>query len=372
MTITGNPFGLTSGAAARTFTTSDGNGGVLVCFLPGSLIMTPRGEVPVEQLQAGDEVIALEHGVPSGRRLVWVGSRTVIPAGDADTMPIRIRAGALADGVPHTDLLVTPEHCLLLDGRLVPARMLVNGRSVVVETGLDAFVAHHIETEPHAIILANGVMTESYLDTGNRATMRSGSGVVVRFPTAAKTWAQDAAAPLGVERDVVEPLWQAINARAEAAGLPETSSLPTTEDAGIALLTATGRRIAPLYVMRDKAVFLVPGTLAEARLLSRTARPSDIVGPFVDDRRQLGLLVGSVSVSGTGWLRTLQNHLSAEDLPGWHACETAEARWTTGDALLPLIPDASSATLLVEIEILGGGPYPLAPERLAHRSAIAA
>ena len=74
---------------------------------------------------------------------------------------MRIRADAFAPGIPSRDLLITPEHCVLVDNRLVPARMLVNGSSIVRETGLHRFTVHHVECDRHASILSEGLATAS-------------------------------------------------------------------------------------------------------------------------------------------------------------------------------------------------------------------
>ena len=367
-TLAGNPFGITVAAgrasAVKTFPMSD-RSGVLTCFLPGVMIATPDGERAVETLRAGDAVLAVEHGRQVIRRLVWAGSDPVVVPDDrceAERLPVRIRRDALADGVPHADLLVTPEHCLLLEGRFVPARMLVNGRSVVIETEMRSYTAHHIETEPHAIIMANGAPTESYLETGSRS-LRTSAGIVVRPLTMAKSWARDAAAPLEVSRDVVEPLWQALATRAERLGCPaiHAAAAALTDEADVRLVSEEGGEILPLCMHDGRALFLVPGTLGAAWLRSRSARPCEVIGPFVDDHRELGLLVGEVTVWKLESRRLLRHHLAIKTLIGWHAPETDHCRWTDGNALLPLAPDPDASTLLVELQILGGGPYPVEP-----------
>ncbi len=369
-TLAGNPFDITvapgRASGVTTFPMSDGGSSVLTCFLPGVLIATPDGERAVETLRAGDSVLAIEHGRQVIRRLVWAGSQPVaVPEDDrcpSNPLPVRIRRDALADGVPHTDLLVTPEHCLLLDGRLVPARMLVNGRSILIEIGMRDYTAYHVETEPHAIIMANGAPTESYLDTGNRS-LRTAAGIVVRRPTATKSWARDAAAPLEVSREIVEPLWQALAARAERLGCPaiRAAAATLTDEPDLCLVSEEGGEILPLCVHDGRALFLVPGTLGAAWLRSRSARPCEAIGPFVDDRRQLGLLVGEVAVWKLESRRLLRHHLAIKTLIGWHAPEADHCRWTDGNALLPLAPDPDAPTLLVELQILGGGPYPIEP-----------
>ncbi|MBE7190175.1 Hint domain-containing protein, partial [Jatrophihabitans endophyticus] len=152
----------------------DGHGGTIIsndvaCFLAGSAILTPDGEMPVERLRPGMAVTVLEHGARVPRTVRWVGHGRVSPRPTSlDDHPVRIRAGAIRDNVPHRDLLVTPEHCILLDGGLVPARMLVNGSSIVADTTIAAFDFFHVELDRHGILLAEGLEAESYLDTGNR------------------------------------------------------------------------------------------------------------------------------------------------------------------------------------------------------------
>ena len=70
--------------------------------------------------------------------------------------------------MPTRDLLVSPDHCLFLDGVLVPAWLLVNGTSVVQEPGRAEIRYYHVELETHDVLLAEGAAAESWLDAGNR------------------------------------------------------------------------------------------------------------------------------------------------------------------------------------------------------------
>ena len=143
----------------------------VVCFAAGTRIMTAHGEVPVEQLRAGDLVLTAEGGAAL-KPVRWVGhSRIDVarhPRREA-VAPILIGAGALADGVPARDLRVSPEHAMLLDGALVPARLLVNGTTIVQETWRGTITYWHVELEAHGLLVAEGALSESYFDDGNRA-----------------------------------------------------------------------------------------------------------------------------------------------------------------------------------------------------------
>ncbi|KXV22348.1 hypothetical protein AD933_00525, partial [Acetobacter malorum] len=141
----------------------------LVCFLAGSMIETPDGDVPVENLKEGDQVIAYVDGSPVSRPVVWTGHKHVtvrngLPDDEAG-YPVRILKDAIADGVPYKDMLITGDHCLFFDGSFIPVRMLVNGRSIFFDRTISSYTYYHVETPQHVVIRADGMLTESYLDT---------------------------------------------------------------------------------------------------------------------------------------------------------------------------------------------------------------
>ena len=140
-----------------------------VCFAAGSRIATPRGEAVVEALKIGDRVLTADgKAVP----VKWIGRQTVhtLFAGPR-TQPVRIRAGALGDGLPHADLTVTGDHGMIVDGLVINAAALVNGTTIdwVPTAELpEQVVYYHIETEAHDVILANGAPSETFIDYAGR------------------------------------------------------------------------------------------------------------------------------------------------------------------------------------------------------------
>ncbi|WP_114964729.1 Hint domain-containing protein [Alkalilacustris brevis] len=141
---------------------------IFVCFVAGTMILTPEGEVPVESLKAGDLVMTRDHGAQPIR---WVGSATV-PA--SETMaPVRIRAGALGEGLPSRDLRVSPQHRLLvsgpmleltmgLDEALVPAKHLINDSTISRDRSERQVTYYHLLFDQHEIITSDGMPTESF------------------------------------------------------------------------------------------------------------------------------------------------------------------------------------------------------------------
>ncbi|MGL6210260.1 MAG: Hint domain-containing protein [Paracoccaceae bacterium] len=145
---------------------------VIPCFTPGTMIATPRGEVPVEQLQAGDRVITRDNGL---QEIAWVGAKelswrdlSLAP----HLKPVLIRQGSLGNGLPERDMMVSPNHRLLVANDrtalyfdehevLVAAKHLVaaNGVSQIDSMGTTYI---HFMFERHQVVLSNGAWTESF------------------------------------------------------------------------------------------------------------------------------------------------------------------------------------------------------------------
>ena len=138
------------------------------CFLAGTLIRTPDGDVAVESLKRGDLVVTQD-----GRSMPvdWLGIQTVSQrfADKIRVLPIRIRAGALGEGVPSRDLLLSPDHAVLVEGALIQAGALVNGTSITRETNVPmTFTYYHVEVEDHSLILAENTPAETFVDNVDR------------------------------------------------------------------------------------------------------------------------------------------------------------------------------------------------------------
>lgn len=154
------------------------------CFLRGTLIRVPGGEIPVEELRPGMQVLTYDNGVQT---LKWAGSRRTRCG--AATTPVRIAAGSLGN---HRDLLVSPQHRMLLRGAkaemlfgasevLVKAKDLINDHSIRPVRGLSEAHYFHLLFDRHQILWADGALSESYqpgpetmagFDAGTQAEIR--------------------------------------------------------------------------------------------------------------------------------------------------------------------------------------------------------
>lgn len=331
------------------------------CFLAGSHILTDRGEVVVEALRVGDRAATLVEGRIVHREIVWLGRRSLDAAAAAGIPPIRIRRNALANNVPHRDLLVTPEHCLFLEGRLIPARMLVNGRSIVEEHTVGGYSFYHVELAEHAILLAEGLAAESYLDTGNRSCFADAAVTALHVSLAVnpehKSWMADACAPLAVDQATVQPIWEAVAQRAVAMKfISTTAPVALTSDPEVRLLLSNGQQLDPLWSRSDRYSFRIPLGTRPVRLLSRSACPAKVVGPFCDDRRRLGVAVERIVL----WkgLRDTTMNAEAFGSDGWYAPEHGQC-WTDGCAALDL-PLAGNVDTLVDVHLASTMQYPVA------------
>jgi hypothetical protein len=142
------------------------------CFLAGSRIETPAGPRAAEALRAGDFVVTADRGL---QPLVAVAQRELTAAHLAahqNHLPIRIRAGALGDNTPSSDLIVSPQHRILLRSDvaesqfgcaeiLVPAVQLLRYRGVERITDVTSVCYVHLLFDHHAIVSAHGAWSES-------------------------------------------------------------------------------------------------------------------------------------------------------------------------------------------------------------------
>ncbi|WP_339077654.1 Hint domain-containing protein [Acetobacter sp. AC2005] len=346
---------------------ADGNGGFYyeVCFLSGSMIRTPDGDTAVEDIRIGDEVVAFDWqaGKDVARPVVWVGKahatvRAELPDDEAG-YPVRILKNAIAEGVPYKDMLITPEHSLFFDGRFVPARMLVNGVSIFYDKSITSYDYYHVETAQHSVITADGMLTESYLDTGNRRTFQQ-EGTVVSLRDAVQSWVKDAGAPLCVDRAFVEPLFYALKARCNiAAGAQKpVESVKLVMNPDLHLVTEKGATIRPVRQEGQRYSFMLPANTQSVRIVSRASRPADVIGPFVDDRRQMGVAVADVHLLSAKQQYNITAHLQAQKPMGWHDTDWTDCAWTTGDAVLPLGDYLAHRNMgLLIINIRAAGPY---------------
>ncbi|TBN40417.1 hypothetical protein EYE42_08450 [Paracoccus subflavus] len=144
----------------------------VVCFASDAMILTADGPVAAGQLAPGTMVVTRDAGI---RPVRWIGScrlGTADLAAAPHLRPIRIRQGALGRDVPSADLVVSPQHRLLVrsgiartmfgtDEVLVAARQLLAVQGIEVADDLDSIVYVHFLLDSHQIVIANGAETES-------------------------------------------------------------------------------------------------------------------------------------------------------------------------------------------------------------------
>ena len=195
-------------ATPATYSTAD----FVVCFLAGTGIATAGGPVAIETLEPGDLVLTADGRAAPVR---FVGRQTVVSpfADPLRSYPIRIMAGALGEALPARDLLVSPDHALLLDGVLVQAGALVNGTTIVREAEMpERFTYFHVELDDHALILAEGVPAETFVDNVTRRRFDN-------FAEFAALYGDEAATITEMERPRVKSARQLPKALRERLGL---------------------------------------------------------------------------------------------------------------------------------------------------------
>jgi hypothetical protein len=140
------------------------------CFRRGTLIRTLHGETHVEDLANGTLVMTSNGALP----VKWVGRKTIRRNASASwhpsVLPIRVSRFAIDDQTPHRDLYLSQEHCLLIDGVLIPAKHLVNGRSIAFDDADTSKTIEYfcVELDTHEVIFAEGTAAESFRYAGGQ------------------------------------------------------------------------------------------------------------------------------------------------------------------------------------------------------------
>lgn len=270
---------------------SDGAGGslltvdgVLPCFARGTGILSPDGYRKVETLRPNDPVITANG---ERRPVRWIGWRTLDlgPEAARAARPVLILPNAFGPGRPNRVVRLSPSHCIHMASRagsvLIPVTHLVNGATILRDTGAQAATYFHIELDRHDIVLADGLACESYFDDGNRAVMYQELGR--RCPA----------------RRMYAPVVSSGARLAEARRCLHEIAL----EAGFAtrfqpsLRALAGGQIFTPEVTREgegrAAQFALPQKVRELVLLSTTACPAD-TDPESEDRRELGVCLGEM------------------------------------------------------------------------------
>lgn len=145
---------------------------VIPCFTPGTTIATPRGERLVEELCEGDRIITRDNGIQEIR---WVGQKEMSGkalVGSPHLRPVLVKAGSLGNGLPERDMLVSPNHRLLVandrtqlyfeESEVLAAAKHLVGTAGIHEVNVMSTTYIHFMFDRHEVVLSNGAWTESF------------------------------------------------------------------------------------------------------------------------------------------------------------------------------------------------------------------
>ncbi len=280
---------------------------------------------------------------------------------------MRIRRDAFADGVPSRDLVLSPDHAILVDGVLIAARLPVNGATIAQDRHRRRIRYHHVELDAHGVILAKGLPVESHLGTGNRGMFENADAPWILHPDFAAGQPErivGSCRPFVDDAARVEPIWRGLAARAERLGYRFPPAAATTDDPGLHVVlgtsaggSVTGRAIRPVRAAAGRYTFVLPRPDAPARLASRAVRPCERQ-PWLEDRRRLGVMVSRLTLwRGAEPAPIPLDHPSLSD--GWWSVERDRAalwHWTDGNAVLGL---SGEGPAVLEVVTAGGLDYPI-------------
>lgn len=174
---------------------------LMVCFAGGTRIATPDGDVKIENLKTGDLVLTIDG---TAKDIKWIGSRTLTAQelmAHLENKPIVFRKNCLGNAMPQEDLMVSPQHRLLVRSKvamrvfgtpesLVPAKKLTALDGVEIQEHCKGVTYFHFALEEHNIVLAQGAFAETlYLGQQALQTLRTDAvkELTYIFPELAKS-----------------------------------------------------------------------------------------------------------------------------------------------------------------------------------------
>ncbi|MBV2150044.1 Hint domain-containing protein [Sphingobium sp. AS12] len=292
------------------------------CFAEGTLIATAKGNIRVEMLSVGHEVLTVSG---KERPVKWIGRTVARPARHRrphEVNPVRVRAHAFGPGLPERDLRLSPGHAIYVDGVLVPVAHLVNG-ATIVQDEVEQIRYFHVELDTHDVLLAEGLPCESYLNDGNRfSALNSGEFTQLYGRIDPMNW-DDACAPMVADGPQLTAIQQRLLARAEVLGWARC------EGADL-VIEADGVTILPEHDEGNRFRFRIPA--AERLVLRSASSVLAHVMPGMTDRRRLGVAVSALLIDGEAI--ALENALFGG---GFHPTEShgdMAWRWTDGESVI--------------------------------------
>lgn len=190
----------------------------IACFCAGTMILTPDGEVPVEKLAIGGEVMT-QNGP---ERIKWIGRSAYegrFLGQNPLMLPVTFLPGSLGEGMPCRAMTVSPGHGVFLHGVLVPAWRLVNQANVLQPVREGTVRYWHIELPRHDLLTSDGCLSESYQNGTPRSWFHNAREYASLYPGEDEPYAP--CVPRVEEGLALEALRDWVNRQAGLPRLPE-------------------------------------------------------------------------------------------------------------------------------------------------------
>jgi Hint domain len=304
------------------------SGGV-PCLVSGTRVQTDTGEKRVEQLLPGSKLVTQSGAL---RSVQWIGRRKLDPLRQPRpeaVLPICIRRGAIATGLPRRDLYVSPAQPILLPAVAMSALHMVNGATIAVDRS--PIVAEYvcIELAEPDILMAEGVPVACFPLVRTHSTFTDSPVVALHPILTPRPWGET---PESYRRPAMTEMRRRLLQRAHVLGYV------LTREADLHLL-ADGRKIQPTLAAESLCRFNLEEPASDIRIVSRAGVPAEVEAASCDARR-LGVLLERVVLRSPDRVCVLgAEHPTL--IQGFHPPERYGAhigRWTDGHATLPLPP----------------------------------